>query len=323
MALPVFVIGRNRSGTTWLANQLCEHPRIAGVQHERHHAIHESAYFGWIDGRYGDLSERVNHAEFVEVMAASDFFRLAGATKEFLYSLWPTTYEGVFRAVMDRFAQERGADAWVEKAGVQEEVMHKVAACYPDARVVAIVREVEANVASAVANPRALESYRWRWLAVARAACGWVYHRKAVCAFARRHPDRVHVVYYEQMKSDLAGTMRGILAFLGLEWDDRVLGQTYKPNSTFKDEKARRQALASGERKLVRFIAALARLVPRGVLGLPDRMRHRRHPKQLPIWFFRLQPFFKDDPRQYDALYGHTGMADLSANRPPSSDALT
>lgn len=53
MPLPVFVVGRNRSGTTWLANQLCEHPDIVGVQHERHHGIHESAYFGLIDGRFG------------------------------------------------------------------------------------------------------------------------------------------------------------------------------------------------------------------------------------------------------------------------------
>lgn len=51
MPLPVFVVGRNRSGTTWLANQLCEHPDIAGVQQERRHGIHESAYFGCLDGR--------------------------------------------------------------------------------------------------------------------------------------------------------------------------------------------------------------------------------------------------------------------------------
>ena len=39
MSRPVFVFGRPRSGITWLANQLCEHPLIAGIQHGRHHWV--------------------------------------------------------------------------------------------------------------------------------------------------------------------------------------------------------------------------------------------------------------------------------------------
>jgi hypothetical protein len=109
MPTPIFVLGKHRSGTTWLANLLCQHPQIAGVQHARHHGIHESAFFSHVYGRYGDLAVWSRYAEFVEVVAASDYFRLAGATREFLYSLWPTSYEGVFRAVMDRFAAQRGA----------------------------------------------------------------------------------------------------------------------------------------------------------------------------------------------------------------------
>lgn len=115
MSTPIFVLGKHRSGTTWLANQLCQHSHIVGVQHEAHGGIHESAYFSTVYGRYGDLITKSNFIELVEVLAASDYFRLAGATKEYLYSLWPTTYQDLFKQAMDDLADRKGASHWLEK----------------------------------------------------------------------------------------------------------------------------------------------------------------------------------------------------------------
>jgi len=309
MSLPVFVVGRNRSGTTWLANQLCEHPDIVGVQHERHHGIHESAYFRMIDGRYGDLSERINYAEFVEVMEASDFFRLAGADKDFLYSLWPTNYERVFRAVMDRFADEHGAKAWLEKADVQEAALQKVLAAYPDARIVGIIRDPVTNTASTVAPLPSDGSAGWRPWMLLRMPLVWAYTTKVLKAFARRN-DRVCLVRYEQMREDLEGTLRCVVGALGLAWDPAVLGQTYKPQSSFRSKEDRKKALSPAEKALVRVVASVGLLMPRCLLRLADRLRQwQRGRRPLPWWFFRLSPFFQDDPRQYDDVFGRPGTS--------------
>ena len=101
MPTPLFILGKGRSGTTWLANQMCEHSLVIGVQHESHYGIHESAFFTQVYDRYQDLTIKSNYVEFVEVMSACDYFQLAGITKEFLYSFWPTSYEKVFREAMD------------------------------------------------------------------------------------------------------------------------------------------------------------------------------------------------------------------------------
>lgn len=313
MPLPVFVIGRNRSGTTWLANQLCEHPKVAGVQHERHHGIHESAYFDWIDGRYGDLSQRINYAEFVEAMAASDFFHLAGADRDFLYSLWPVTYEEVFRSVMDRFAERQGAKAWIEKADVRESALGRAEAAYPDARFVGIIRDVVPNTASNLRMPGAPECIKGRKCVIFRMTLAWVYTTKILNAFSKRS-DRVFLVHFEDMKSDLEDTMRRICEFLGLQWDPQILGQTYRPNTSFKTKADRRKALTAGERAMIRVVAAVGRLIPKFVLGLADRFRRWWNGRPtLPRWFYRLQPFFQDDERQYDDL-----MAPSS--QPPGED---
>lgn len=87
MTQPLFILGKQRSGTTWLSNQLSQHSQISAAQNDHHGGVHESAYFSHVAGRYGDLSQKTNYVEFVEVMAVSDMMKILGVDKEFLYSL--------------------------------------------------------------------------------------------------------------------------------------------------------------------------------------------------------------------------------------------
>ena len=45
---PIFVVGSNRSGTTYISNILASSNLITAVQHEEHFGIHESSYFNHI-----------------------------------------------------------------------------------------------------------------------------------------------------------------------------------------------------------------------------------------------------------------------------------
>ena len=77
MPKPIFVVGKGRSGTTWLTNMLATHPDIAGVFNEdKNKGIKESRYFSDLYGRYGDLRNPTNLVEFIEILAVTDYFRL-------------------------------------------------------------------------------------------------------------------------------------------------------------------------------------------------------------------------------------------------------
>ncbi len=294
MPSPIFVLGKQRSGTTWLANQLCEHESIAGVQHPRHFGIHESAYFSSVLGRYGDLRIRQNYIEFVEVMSASDYFQLAGATRDHLYSLWPTTYEGVFRSVMDRYAQQRGAEFWVEKSPSHTPLVKYLADVYPDAHFIGVLRDAPSVVASttALASDRYAQYSRpevVRRLHLASHVLTWSYYHRVLAAFSGES-DRIIIVDYDQLRADNVETLTRICRFLGLPFQDRMRHSTYLPDTSFRDEDTRRRALSSADLGLVEFTRRACEFVPMGVLQRCERLvsRGAGRGRTLPPWFFRL-----------------------------------
>lgn len=297
MPKPIFVLGKHRSGTTWLGNQLCGHPLIAGVTHEHHDGIHESAYFSRIYGRYGDLKYKQNFVEFVEAMCESDIFRLLGADKAALYALWPTTYEGVLRTLMDRYAQKKGAHYWLDKTPEHTMIVEKIAALYPDAKFIAIIRNVEDVLASTVGRYGSEKMQHKRRL-LFLTTLSWLHSNKTVQHFARTS-DRIFLIRYETLKNDPEGVCRELCDFLGLPFDPDMLKQAYTPNTTFRAGVNRSSILSSQDKTLVRLTASLGSFIPKVVMDVVRRvytLQAGRRP--LPTWFYSMHPPFEELDRR-------------------------
>ncbi|HEX6924547.1 MAG TPA: sulfotransferase [Longimicrobiaceae bacterium] len=291
MATPIFVVGKHRSGTTWLANQLCEHSQVVGVRHTQHHGLHESAYFDAIDGRYGDLRVPANYIEFVEIVSLSDYFRLAGATREFLYSLWPTTYADVFQRVMDRFAGDNSANYWVEKSPSHSLLVHRLARLYPTARFIAVRRDVEDVAASSIAlairrDPSLAEDASWRRRELLRTALSWACYNRILEGFGRRSR-RLLWVRYEDLRADMPASMERICQFLGLGFEPQVCDPSFAPNSGYSGRNGR-EGLSRSERRLARLIAGIGLAIPWSLLREALAYARRGHRRPLPKWFFSM-----------------------------------
>jgi hypothetical protein len=299
MPTPIFVLGKHRSGTTWVANQLCEHSLIAGVQHEEHFGIHESAYFSRIYNRYGDLGNRSNFVEFVEATGASDYFRLAGATKEFLYSLWPTTYEDLFRSVMDRYAERQGAMYWLEKSPSHSVIVGRLARFYPDAKFVSVFRNLNAVVVSALVleslkAPEKVKRGRSRMELIARTVFSWSYYNRVLRAFERQSR-RMTSVDYESLRLDLTSTLHYVCRFLDIAFEPEMGKQAYSANTSFRNRDGRGEVLSSEEERLVWLLKHIADAIPVWAFT-SARSVERRGRRPLPSWFFLLYPH--PDPRR-------------------------
>lgn len=286
MAKPIFVLGHQRSGTTWLANQLSAHPDVAAVQHAAHHGVHESIYFSHIYGRFGDLDDKNNYVRFVEMFGASDYAQLAGASKEWLYSLYPVSYEEVFRAVMDRYASEEGAEYWLEKSPAHTPLVCEIQEMFPDASIIGIIRDPYDVAASAIKKSD-VRSLQKRFMKLLKYAWSYDFYNRKLISYEANHEDAV-IIDYCDFKNDYEKQIKRLEGELELAHDEMVLETQYPPNTSFTNnstgipirdcERRLFGALRSGMKMLptfgLRFIGSLPRLI-------------RPH-KRLPRWFYKL-----------------------------------
>ena len=310
--IPVFVLGQQRSGTTWLANLLSSHPDVVSVQSEDHLGIHESIFFSHFARAYGDLGDAERFARFDSDFAASDYYVLTGLERDWLQKRRPRSYAEAFRTVMDEVALRAGARRWLEKSPDHTLLAEELASDFPDARFVCIARDATSLIQSRLwSSGRQPPAHPRRLLVILRLAASASLHQRFLARFARRS-DRSLEVSYEALKTDLEAELRRISHFLGMPYDPSTLETGYRRNSSFQSGGDReRKALSRSERIVIACAMTILQLVPLGLLeALARRSRSERSPIEWPDWCWR-----RRDRGRLPA-----GWLDVSATHPPSPE---
>jgi hypothetical protein len=186
----VFVLGAPRSGTTWLTGLLLAHPDAVGLSEGE----------TWIFQALRDLWTNADLAGWLEPE------RLARAVRRFV--------DEVFAGYRD--ATNPGASTFVEKSPTHVFRLQEMAAVYPDASYVHIVRDGR-DAARSMAEMDHGQSD------VATAARYWADSIRAV----RRDQHllaRFREVRYEDVVADPVATVCDVMAWVGLSVNDDVRG---------------------------------------------------------------------------------------------------
>lgn len=202
---PIFIIGTGRSGTTLLRQMLNAHPRIY-VTHE--------AFFNtyaqytpktvpasqWLERYFMTFSfawMRVDPAEVrSELPAELPRRRIAEA----------------FRAVMRCKARQYDKPRYGEKSPLDVVNLARIFHNFPDPRVIYIMRDPRATVASLRRMPFATSSTLMNSLLCAQQL-----------KLLQAHLKRIHTVRLEDLIADPGPVMQRVLEFVGEPWDAAVL----------------------------------------------------------------------------------------------------
>ena len=267
---PIFVFGRHRSGTTWLSNVIASSPEVFAPSHELHRGIHESAFFSHLVRFCNGGRTAADLLAIKELFERSDFFLLTGLAEG--PDILRHGFAGYFRLVMEAAARKSGARYWLEKTPAHTLLAKYLSESYPDAILLAMIRDSRAVVASNVhgfGNPRS----PWAWFR--QAAVTAIYEKIVV-------RNRVHVIRYEDLRDHHRGTVRSIAEWLGLAIDSLSL-DAFDRNSSYPGEAPSFEwwqiaAMACGR--------GLVRMTPGRLIELAvDRWR-RRKAAVLPDWYF-------------------------------------
>jgi hypothetical protein len=215
---PFFVVGFQRSGTTVLRLMLNAHPELA--------IPHDSAQL-WLN--YRRLVARYNNlraAEDVRAMiddllaeARIQAWQTALPKERILAEPLPTS----FPEVMDRFhrvyAEAHGKSRWGDKNTGTLTELDQLNAMFPACQIVHIVRDGR-DCALSHLGP----DYVYGYENALRVAIEW-REQVTLCRKmgAMLPPARFHEVRYEDLLADPEGVLRGVCAFLGIQFSAQML----------------------------------------------------------------------------------------------------
>ena len=208
-AVPVFIFGVPRSGTTYTFNLLNEHPRIRMTSEGR--TVREGAY---LYGRHGRGHDPAHFEQLLEAFCQAEGDEpLNRWLVRQIRAHGRSFYERHGRAgdfallVRDLYTYRQNVACWGDK-NVHVTECPNVLHLWPDARCVILIRDPRAVSASMAAYFGTRIKY---------AALCWNLHAR----WTRLHatcPQRFHVVRYEDLVTDTPAHLETIFRWLGV-WD--------------------------------------------------------------------------------------------------------
>lgn len=294
MAKPIFVLGVHRSGTKWLANILCSHSDIAGIQADRHYGIHESAFFCIEKNRFGDLRKDENFIEFMETFASSDYFLLSHLDKKYFYEHRPRDYDEFFRMMMDKYAEKEQTGFWLEKTPAHLLYFNDLVEKFPDAKFIIIQR----NVVDSIKSDLRLKFFDDKMKKQMQTPKFFMiiflifrYHFYYSNMFDRSQKRDYLLIQYEALKKNRAEETKKICDYIGVAFEPQMLQDTFRPNTLFTSEKERGEVLTRQEEAFIKIMNHFFKLVPSQVYHcfVPLYRQKFREVAGIPDWFYSIK----------------------------------
>jgi hypothetical protein len=211
---PVFIVGMNGSGTTMMLDHLGHHPELFGFDVE----TYILPYYLASESRYGDLREDRNFLRLWNDMRGEYPFRQRNRQQPLaLPPDWSSVQRhacAVFDRIIREFARREGKERWCEKTPAYAMHIDRLAAAFPDARFIHMLRDARDCAAS--------DHRRW-----GRHPEGTAFRWKRRVAEGRnqgsRIPDRYLEIRYEDVTSDPRSYMGRVCEFVCVDFDERVM----------------------------------------------------------------------------------------------------
>jgi hypothetical protein len=212
MSGPIFIAGLERTGTSLLYALLASHPSIAMTR--------RTNWWTFFYDRYGDLARDENLDRILADMRRYrrhrklqlDFDRLRG---DFLSG--ERSYCRLYALMQAQNAERLGRPRWGDKSLHTERYAETVFRCFPESRIIHIIRDPRDRYASV------LKRWRSKRGGVGSATAAWLASVELAAANRERYPDRYRVLEYETLVRDPEGTMRSVCDFIEERFEPALL----------------------------------------------------------------------------------------------------
>ena len=255
MAKPIFIVGKNRSGTKWLSNILLRNKNISGIQNEYHGGILETNIVNDMARIFGSLSNKDSFAGLIECFSGTDFFRLSKLSKCELYKTRSKNYYEFLKRFMDIYAKKASTEFWLQKIDVKQ--LKGFYDYFSDARFIVIERDIINNIRSAIGLQRKNKIKT----SVVKETILYIYSLKCANRYKNRRKN-FFFLRYEDLERDKVNVLRKICDFLGLTYSNEMLSNKFKRNTSFSNQKERDTILSKKDRLSISLLSFALKYFP-------------------------------------------------------------
>lgn len=199
---PVFVVGFPRSGTTLLASQLMRHGNVAIPP--------ETRFFEEVMPPFN--IGLTTHASLVRKFQGNFRCKDLQLDSQILLNRfmdYEASYANLLRVALEMFAVMHGRTLVGEKTPVHMMYVDTILAWYPEAKIVAIVRDGRDSVLSLLRVP-------WAHHDLARHCADWIGRMNHLRRLLKRYPEQMHLVRYEELLRQPDTVLKEVLSFAGI-----------------------------------------------------------------------------------------------------------
>jgi hypothetical protein len=212
---PIFIGGLERTGTSLLFALLASHRNISMTR--------RTNWWTFYHDRYGDLADPKNLEKCLTAMRRyrrhaklePDIDRL----RKELVSGEPS-YCRLFALLQQHHAERMGKPRWGDKSLHTERYASTVFRCFPEARIIHMIRDPRDRYASAVK--------RWHGNrgGVGSATAAWITSVHLGARNTERFPEKYFVLRYETLVQQPEKTLRELCDFIGETYDPGMLNMS-------------------------------------------------------------------------------------------------
>jgi hypothetical protein len=209
---PIYIGGASRSGKTLMRWILSSHSRIVVTR--------RTEMWTRFSGRFGDLGDPENLERCIDAMLRRRHIadlqpHLSRLRRDFLAGA--PTYGRLFALVHQQHAERSGKPRWGDQTADVWRYTGRI-----------LVEDRRARFLHLIRDPRdrfgaILERRPRRFGVIGQETAAWLASASAAARNRDRYPGRYEVVRYEDLVLRPQGTMRGVCAFLGEEFEPAML----------------------------------------------------------------------------------------------------
>lgn len=212
MSGPILIGGLERTGTSLIYALLASHPRIAMTR--------RTNWWTYFYGRFGDLNAEAPLRRILDEMRRYrrhrklelDFERL-----EREFRAGERTYCRLFDLLERQHAERVGRPRWGDKSLHTERYAARVYDCFPEARIIHIIRDPRDRYASV------LKRWRSQRGGVGSATAAWMASVELGVRNVDRFPGRYRLLRYEDLVREPEAQLRAMCEFIDEPYEPAML----------------------------------------------------------------------------------------------------